>query len=184
MVSKADFEESMLPHMQAAFNLAYWIVRSREEAEDVVQDAYLRALRAFSRFDGAAPKPWLLTIVRNVAYRALQGRNRSGNVVLFSEDLKNREGGDVREFPSPDRSAETLLVAESEREQLLSALAELPANYREVVVLRELEGLSYSEIARTIDAPVGTVMSRLSRGRAELRSALARRIAKDETDAV
>ena len=184
MVSKADFEESVLPHMQAAFNLAYWIVRSREEAEDVVQDAFVRAFRGFSRFDGAAPKPWLLTIVRNVAYRALQSRNRSGNVVLFSEDLKNREGGDVREFPSPERSAETLLVAESERQQLLAALAELPVSYREVVVLRELEGLSYSEIAHTVDAPVGTVMSRLSRGRAELREALARRIAKDETDAV
>ncbi|HWE16960.1 MAG TPA: sigma-70 family RNA polymerase sigma factor [Hyphomicrobiaceae bacterium] len=183
MVSK-DFEESVLPHMKAAFNLAYWIVRSREEAEDVVQDAFVRAFRAFPRFDGAAPKPWLLTIVRNVAYRALQNRNRAGNVVLFSEDLKNRESEDVREIPTPERSAETLLVAESEREQLLSALAELPAHYREVVVLRELEGLSYGEIARAVDAPVGTVMSRLSRGRAELRNALTRRIAKDEADAV
>jgi RNA polymerase sigma-70 factor, ECF subfamily len=184
MVSKTHFEESVLPHMQAAFNLAYWIVRSREEAEDVVQDAFVRAFRGFSRFDGVAPKPWLLTIVRNVAYRALQSRNRSGNVVLFSEDLKNREGGDVRELPSPERSAETLLVAESERQQLLAALAELPVSYREVVVLRELEGLSYSEIARAVDAPVGTVMSRLSRGRAELREALTRRIAKDNADAV
>jgi RNA polymerase sigma-70 factor (ECF subfamily) len=183
MVSK-EFEESVLPHMKAAFNLAYWIVRSREEAEDVVQDAYLRAFRAFSRFDGAAPKPWLLTIVRNVAYRALQNRNRAGNVVLFSEDLKSRANEDVREIPSPERSAETLLVAEGEREQLLSALAELPAHYREVVVLRELEGLTYDAIARTIDAPVGTVMSRLSRGRAELRNALTRRIAKDDADAV
>lgn len=184
MVPKAGFEESVLPHMKAAFNLAYWIVRSREEAEDVVQDAFVRAFRAFSRFDGAAPKPWLLTIVRNVAYRALQNRNRAGNVVLFSEDLKHRESEDVREIPSPEQSAETLLVAESERQQLLAALDELPVAYREVVVLRELEGLSYGEIARTIDAPVGTVMSRLSRGRAELRNALARRIARDETDAV
>jgi RNA polymerase sigma-70 factor, ECF subfamily len=183
MVSK-DFEESVLPHMKAAFNLAYWIVRSREEAEDVVQDAFVRAFRAYPRFDGAAPKPWLLTIVRNVAYRALQNRNRAGNVVLFSEDLENRESADVHEIPSPERSAEMLLVAESEREQLLSALAQLPAHYREVVVLRELEGLSYGEIARAVDAPVGTVMSRLSRGRAELRNALTRRIAKDEANAV
>jgi RNA polymerase sigma-70 factor (ECF subfamily) len=184
MVSKADFEESVLPHMQAAFNLAYWIVRSREEAEDVVQDAFVRAFRAFPRFDGAAPKPWLLTIVRNVAYRALQSRKRSGNVVLLSEDLRDREGGDVREIPSSERSAETLLVAEGERRQLLAALAELPVGYREVVVLRELEGLSYAEIAQAVDAPVGTVMSRLSRGRAELRAALARRIGKDEADAL
>jgi len=170
--------------MRAAFNLAYWIVRSREEAEEVVQDAFVRAFRGFARFDGAAPKAWLLTIVRNVAYRALQSRKRSANVVLFSEDLRNQEGGDVRELPSPERSAEALLVAQSESHELLAALAELPVSYREVVVLRELEGLSYSEIARTVDAPVGTVMSRLSRGRAELRNALARHIAKDETDAV
>jgi RNA polymerase sigma-70 factor, ECF subfamily len=183
MVSKT-FEESVLPHGKAAFNLAYWIVRSREEAEDVVQDAYVRAFRAFSEFDGVAVKPWLLTIVRNVAYRALQKRNRAGNVIFFSEDLKARENEDVREIPSAERSVETRLVAESERQQLLSALEELPVNYREVVVLRELEGLSYNEIAQAIDAPVGTVMSRLSRGRAELRNALARRIAKDETDAV
>jgi RNA polymerase sigma-70 factor (ECF subfamily) len=183
MVSK-DFEESVLPHMKAAFNLAYWIVRSREEAEDVVQDAFVRAFRAFPRFDGAAPKPWLLTIVRNVAYRALQNRGRAGNVVLFSEDVKNREGEDVGEIPSQEGSPETLLLAESERKQLLSALADLPANFREVVVLRELEGLSYSEIARAVGAPVGTVMSRLSRGRAELRALLTRRIAKDEADAV
>jgi RNA polymerase sigma-70 factor (ECF subfamily) len=115
MVSKAEFEESVLPHMKAAFNLAYWIVRSREEAEDVVQDAVVRAFRAFSRFDGAAPRQWLLTIVRNVAYRALENRNRAGNVVLFSEDLKNGERGDVRDIPSLEQSAETLLVAESER---------------------------------------------------------------------
>src|SRR5262245_14359721 len=89
MVSKAGFEESLLPHMKAAFNLAYWIVRSREEAEDVVQDAYLRAFRAFSRFDGAAAKPGLLTIARNVAYRALQSRNRAGNVMLLNDDLQS-----------------------------------------------------------------------------------------------
>ena len=184
MVSKDDFEETVVPHMQAAFNLAYWIVRSREEAEDVVQDAFVRAFRGFARFDGAAPRPWLLAIVRNVAYRAIENRNRLGNVVVLSEDLKSRDSADLHDIPSPDRSPEALLVADSERRQLLAALAELPVSYREVVVLRELEGLSYAEIARAIGAPVGTVMSRLSRGRAELRAALARRIAKDGTDAV
>jgi len=174
MVSKVGFEESVLPHMKAAFNLAYWIVRSREEAEDVVQDAFLRAFRAFSRFDGAAPRPWLLTIVRNVAYRALQSRNRAGNVMLLSDDLQSVGSDAVREVPSPEPSAEMLLVAASERERLLSALAELPLAYREVVMLRELDGLTYSEIARAVAVPVGTVMSRLSRGRAELREALAR----------
>lgn len=184
MVSKTHFEELVLPHMKAAFNLAHWIVHSREEAEDVVQDAYVRAFRAFSRFDGVAVKPWLLTIVRNEAYRTLQSRNRNDNVIVFSEDLKTRESEDVREVPSLERSAETLLVAKGERQQLHSALADLPVNYREVVVLRELEGLSYNEIAQAVGVPVGTVMSRLSRGRAELRVALTRRIAKDEPNAV
>jgi RNA polymerase sigma-70 factor (ECF subfamily) len=184
MVAKTPFEELLTPHLQAAFNLAYWIVRSREEAEDVVQDAYVRAFRAFSSFRGAAPKPWLLAIVRNVAYRALQNRKRAGNVIFFSEDLKHRDRDAVSEAPSSEPSAESLLVAADEKQQLLAALATLSVDYREVIVLRELEGLSYNEIAEAISAPVGTVMSRLSRARAELREQLARRIAKDEPNAV
>jgi RNA polymerase sigma-70 factor, ECF subfamily len=168
-----SFEESLLPHMKAAFNLAYWIVRNREEAEDGVQDAYLRAFRAYARFDGAAVKPWLLTIVRNVAYRAVHNRKRDGNVLLFGGDLRTRENLDATEIASDERSAESRLVAEGERLQLLAALEALPDHYREVVVLRELEELSYSTIAQTVDAPVGTVMSRLSRGRAALRKAMA-----------
>lgn len=184
MVSKSRFEELVIPHMQAAFNFAYWIVRSREDAEDVVQDAYVRAFRAFSDLRGESVKPWLLAIVRNVAYRALQNRRRGGNVILFSEDLKGRDREDAGEMADPEPSAESLLIASGERQQLVSALGELTGDYREVIVLRELEGLSYNEIAHAIDAPVGTVMSRLSRGRAELREALARRIAKDEPDAM
>lgn len=182
MVSKSRFEELAIPHMQAAFNLAYFIVRSREEADDVVQDAYVRAFRAFSDLRGDAVKPWLLAIVRNAAYRAVQNRRRAGNVIFFSEDLKGRE--DVAEMPAPELSAESLLIAAGERQQLMSALGELSVDYREVIVLRELEGLSYGEIAQAIHAPVGTVMSRLSRGRAELREVLTRRIAKDEPDAM
>lgn len=184
MVAKTPFEELLTPHLQAAFNLAYWIVRSREEAEDVVQDAYVRAFRAFSSFRGAAPKPWLLAIVRNVAYRALQNRKRAGNVIFFSEDLKHRDQDAVSEAVSAEPSAESLLVAADEKQQLLAALAALSVDYREVIVLRELEGLTYNEIAEAIDAPVGTVMSRLSRARAELRDELGRRIAKDEPNAV
>jgi RNA polymerase sigma-70 factor (ECF subfamily) len=179
-----SFEESLLPHMKAAFSLAYWIVRNREEAEDVVQDAYLRAFRAYARFDGAAVKPWLLTIVRNVAYRAVHNRKRDGSVLLFSEDLRTRENLDAREIASHERSAESRLVAEGERLQLLAALEALPDHYREVMVLRELEELSYSTIAQTVDAPVGTVMSRLSRGRAALRKAMAQANARHQTDAV
>jgi RNA polymerase sigma-70 factor, ECF subfamily len=184
MVAKTPFEELVTPHLQAAFNLAYWIVRSREEAEDVVQDAYLRAFRAFAGFRGAAAKPWLLAIVRNVAYRALQKRKRTANVIFFSEDLKHRDREAVGEAASADPSAESLLLAADERQRLLSALAALSVDYREVLVLRELEEMSYSEIAEAIAAPVGTVMSRLSRARAELRQLWALQLAKDEPNAV
>lgn len=184
MVSKSAFEELVTPHLQAAFNLAYWIVRSREEAEDVVQDAYVRAFRAFSDFRGATAKPWLLAIVRNVAYRALHNRKRAANVIFSSEDLKHRDKEAVREAASSEPTAESLLISAGERQQLLSALAALTVDYREVIVLRELEGLTYSEIAEAIAAPIGTVMSRLSRARAELRDQLAKEIAKDEPNAV
>jgi len=184
MVAKTRFEELVTPHLQAAFNLAYWIVRSREEAEDVVQDAYMRAFRAFSGFRGAAAKPWLLAIVRNVAYRALQNRKRTANVIFFSEDLKHRDQEALSEAESEAPSAESILVAAEEKQRLLSVLAALSVDYREVIVLRELEGLTYHEIAEAIEAPVGTVMSRLSRARAELRDRLARQVAKDEPNAM
>jgi RNA polymerase sigma-70 factor (ECF subfamily) len=170
--------------MGAAFNLAYWIVRSREEAEDVVQDAYLRAFRAFADRRSDAVNPWLLAIVRNTAYRSMQNRRRGTNVILLSEDLKGKDREDLGDMASSDPSAEILLIKAGERQQLLSALGELSVDYREVMVLRELEGMSYNEIAQAIEAPIGTVMSRLSRARAELREALMRRIAKDESDAM
>jgi RNA polymerase sigma-70 factor (ECF subfamily) len=184
MVAKTPFEELVTPHLQAAFNLAYWIVRSREEAEDVVQDAYMRAFRAFSGFRGAAAKPWLLAIVRNVAYRALQNRKRAANVIFFSEDLKHRDKEALSEAVSAEPSAESALMAAEEKRRLLAALAVLSVDYREVIVLRELEGLTYNEIAEAIEAPVGTVMSRLSRARAELRERLARQLAQDEPNAL
>jgi len=184
MASKTPFEELLTPHLQAAFNLAYWIVRSREEAEDVVQDAYVRAFRAFASFRGVSAKPWLLAIVRNVAYRAVQNRKRTANVIFFSEDLKHRDKDAVSEAVSAEPSAESLLLAADARQQLLAALGKLSVDYREVIVLRELEGLTYNEIAEAIDAPVGTVMSRLSRARAELREHLQRQLAKDEPNAV
>jgi len=172
----------VIPHMQAAFNLAYWILRSREEAEDVVQDAYIKAFRAFSDLRGESVKPWLLVIVRNTAYRAIHNRRRVSNVILFSDDLRAKE--DVAETASPEPSAESSLIAAGEHKRLMSALSELSVDYREVIVLREIEGLSYSEIAKSIDAPVGTVMSRLSRARSELRELLRQGNARDEPDAV
>ena len=183
-VARTRFERLVMPHRNAAFNLAYWMLRNREEAEDVVQEAYLRAFRAFSAFKGDAVKPWLLVTVRNAAFTALEARKRVRNVIVLSDDLKPRKDGEAREVACGAPSPEALLIAEGERKQLLSALASLPLKYRDIVVLREMEGLSYNEIAEVTCTPIGTVMSRLSRGRAELRKALTRSMAGNETDAV
>jgi RNA polymerase sigma-70 factor (ECF subfamily) len=161
-----------MAHRGAAFNLAFWMLRNREEAEDAVQDAYLRAFRAFPAFRGEAIKAWLLAIVRNVAHNTLETRKRRGNVIVLSDDLKARRGGEAPEPASEAPSPEAQLIASGERLTLQDALASLPLKYRDILVLREMEGLAYAEIAEITGVPIGTVMSRLSRGRAELRKAL------------
>jgi len=140
--------------------LAYWILQSREDAEDAVQDAYVRAFRAFDTLAGAEARAWLLAIVRNVAYSALDARKRSRNVITLSE------GADaVSQEPSPEAA---VIVQEGQR-LLLDALTRLPPIHRDILVLREMEGLSYAEISQITGTEIGTVMSRLSRARAELR---------------
>lgn len=184
--SLSRFERLALPCMEAAYNLAFWLLRSRPDAEDVVQEAYLRALRAFDGFRGDDIRPWLLAIVRNCAYRWLSNRRRSGSVVSLEQAFAGSGEDDIggREIASDAPSAEERLIGAAERDYLLRALAELPPALREVLVLREIEGLSYREIAEVTGAPIGTVMSRLSRGRAELRKTLTRLIEKDEPNAV
>jgi RNA polymerase sigma-70 factor (ECF subfamily) len=163
----AEFEQRALPCLDAAHNLAFWLVRSRPDAEDIVQDAYLRAFRAFDACAGEDIKPWLLAIVRNLAYRWLATRKRTANVISLEEAVSARTGGGKGAEPAADEaSAEDLLVGLSERALVVKALAELPPPFREAIVLREIEGLSYQEIANVAGVPVGTVMSRLSRARA------------------
>jgi len=159
-----------MPHRNAAFNLAFWILRDRADAEDVVQEAYLRAFRAFPVFRGDDVKPWLLVIVRNVAYSALEARKRG--LVLLAVDLSGARDADTQEIACAAPNPETTVIAEEERQRLMAALAGLPSIYRDIVVLREMEGLSYKDIAAVTGIPRGTVMSRLSRGRAELRKVL------------
>lgn len=177
-----QFERVALAHMPSAYNLAYWIVRNRADAEDVVQDAYLRAFRAFATCTGEDVKPWLLTIVRNVAYRWLSVRSRTANVVSIEDALSARH--DRPELASEEPSAEDLLIGRGEQAMVRRALGELPSAFREAIVLRELEGLSYQEIARVMDVPVGTVMSRLARARDQLRERLARLMAEENKDAL
>ena len=180
-----SFERAALPHMEAAFNLAYWLLRSRPDAEDAVQDAYLRAFRAYGTLTGDDIRPWLFAIVRNVAYRALARRQRSGNVISFDEAFPGRTAESPEAAIASDTaSPEDVVLGQAQRTLVLAALAELRPVFREVIVLREMEGLSYQEIADVTGVPDGTVMSRLSRARASLKTILTRMIDKDEADAL
>jgi RNA polymerase sigma-70 factor, ECF subfamily len=177
MAEKAQFESQALPHMESAFNLAFHLLRGRADAEDAVQDAYVRAFRAFHQLEGEI-KPWLLSIVRNVCYRRLQERRRLGNVISLDEalgprsDTNRASGTGGMEFATKDPTPEQAAINASEQLLLTQAIGKLAPVFREVIVLRELEELSYREIADIIGAPVGTVMSRLSRARSELRHVL------------
>src|SRR5262245_24347751 len=186
MSPRTTFEQCALPHLDAAHNLAYWLVRSRPDAEDIVQDAFVRAFRAFGTFRGGDIKPWLLAIVRNVAYRWLSVRKRGSNVVSIEEAFAPREGDGAGEawVASEAPSPEAQRIGAKERARVLTALAELPPAFREVLVLREIEELSYAEIANIIGTPVGTVMSRLSRARGELRTRFGTLSEKEEKNAL
>ncbi len=162
----AAFEETTRPHLPAAWNLARWLLRDDHEAEDALQDACVRALRFFGGFNGTNARAWLLAIVRNTCYSRLQQR-RTG-------DQSPAEGGSdaPSEGPAPPDGPEVVLLRAETGRLLEDALARLPIEYREAFVLREMEGLTYREIADVAGIPIGTVMSRLSRARAELQRAL------------
>ena len=173
---RARFEQLVLPHLDAAFNLARWLLRSRSDAEDVAQEALLRAYRFFDGFHGGDPRAWLLQIVRNTCYTWL-GKNRPAE--LMTEFDETSHAVEVRERPQFGGSPETQAIAADDRERLTRALEELPPRFREVVVLRELEGCSYKEIAAITAVPIGTVMSALSRARRQLKVSLTSLQGKD-----
>lgn len=187
MASLRNFERLTLAHMDAAYNLAFWLVRDRADAEDVVQDAYLRAFRAFGTQTGDDVKPWLLAIVRNVAYRWLTVRKRRTNVIPLDTVLPARDrdaAAAALEIASDEPSAEDVLVGRADQALVRRALAELPPAFRETIILREMEELSYQDIARVTEVPVGTVMSRLARARDQLRDELAELMAKETRNAL
>jgi RNA polymerase sigma-70 factor, ECF subfamily len=160
----ATFEEAVLPHLNAAYNLAHWLTRNDTDAEDVVQEAYLRAFKFFGGFHGADGRSWLLAIVRNTCYTWMQ-QNRSLELSVPLDD-------EQREIESTDLNPEALLLQRADTLMVRRALEELPVEFREVLVLRELEEMSYRDIASITDLPLGTVMSRLARGRKRLQLAL------------
>jgi RNA polymerase sigma-70 factor (ECF subfamily) len=167
----ADFEQAMLPHLDAAYNLARWLVRDPAIAEDVVQDAYERACRYFGAFRGGSGRAWLLQIVRNAAYSTLKAQRRRMEVSLRSEMRPTDEEGAELDIPDSSSDPEAALSRRQDLATLDDALNGLPVAWRECLILRELETLSYKEIARITEVPIGTVMSRLSRAREALQRA-------------
>jgi RNA polymerase sigma-70 factor, ECF subfamily len=163
------FELLALPHLDAAFNLARWLAGNTTDAEDVVQDAYMRAYRYFDAFQGGNFRVWLLTIVRN-AFVTWVKENRS-NRMVFLPDTPVAESADSEEtmWGSRPRDPESLLMERIDSQTLSRLMEQLPAEYREVLLLREVEDLAYKEIAEVTGVPIGTVMSRLSRARLSLR---------------
>lgn len=157
------FEELMLPHLDAAYNLARWLLRREHDAEDAVQDAFLRAQRGFDRFAGSDGRAWLLTIVRNVCYTRLRDERRHGTPEAFDDELHSS-------FDTAEANA--VAWREIKSAQLQQALERLAPEFREVIVLHEIENLSYREIGEVAKLPIGTVMSRLSRARQKLQTEL------------
>ncbi len=159
---RAYFEQTVLSNLDAAYNLARWLTRDDRDAEDVVQEACLRAFRFFDSFRGGDSRAWLLTIVRHTCYTWLR-KNRAREVVPLDEELDRVE---------TDLNPEELVLQSIDQQLLRRAVEELPIEFREVIILRELEGLSYKEIASITGVPLGTVMSRLARARKRLQHGL------------
>jgi len=169
---RAEFEGAILPHLDAAFSLARFLLRNDQDAEDAVQDASLRAFRFFDSFRGQNSRAWFLRIVRNTAFTALKRARGHEEDVLFDEELHSPENADA--------GVASRLDQVHDRETVRAAIEQLAPEFREVITLRELEECSYKEIAEIAAVPVGTVMSRLARARAQLAEILSKTYVKEE----
>src|SRR5205809_3459013 len=168
----ASFEETMLPHMDAAHNLAKWLLRNEEDAQDVVQEAYLRAFKSFSGFHGSNGRAWLLTIVRNTSYTLLKKNRAVDLTTTFDEEIHTAGHESV--------SPATILEHSEDAELIRNAMDQLPTEFREIVILRHQQDLSYKEIGEILRIPPGTVMSRLARARGKLKEYFAAQIGKEK----
>lgn len=177
------FQQAVLPHLHAAYNLARWLCRNDHDAEDIVQEASLRAFRFFDGFHGEDARAWLLAIVRNTTYTWLQQNRGHDLSTPFDEEVHSlQEGGSVT-MNQADSNPEAILARDDDRGLVNRALEMLPVEFREVLVLRELEDLSYKEISSVAGIPMGTVMSRLARARRLLGECL-KRMDKESRDGV
>src|SRR5438105_6062834 len=168
----ASFEAMMLPHLNAAHNLAKWLLRNEQDAQDVVQEAFLRAFKSFGGFHGSNGRAWLLTIVRNTSYTLLK-KNRAADLTTTFDEEIHASG---RESVSPA----AMLEHAEDAELLKNAMNELAAEFREILTLRHQEELSYHEIGEILKIPTGTVMSRLARARAKLREYLTSQMSQEK----
>jgi RNA polymerase sigma-70 factor (ECF subfamily) len=163
-----DFKRLVLPHMDGAYNLACYLTRDPVLSQDIVQDAYVRAFRGFAQFRGASPRAWLFAIVRNCCRSAQSRPGGAVALVVHESSLSDDEALRMQQEPDPSPSPEDEVIRKTEINRLRLAIEAMPEPFREAIVLRELEDLSYAEIAEVTGVPVGTVMSRLSRGRSIL----------------
>ena len=174
----ARFQAIVLPYLESAYNLARWMTRNATDAEDVAQEAMLRAFRFFDSLKDADARPWLLAIVRYTGYTWLR-KNRPAEVVPLDDGVEfSADTPSVGHAAPSDSNPEVILLQSANRKLVNQALEDLPVGFREVLVMRELEDLSYKEIASVAGIPIGTVMSRLSRGRDLLKSAIEQRMRK------
>jgi RNA polymerase sigma factor (sigma-70 family) len=167
------FQVMVLPHLDSAFNLARWLSRSHHDAEDIVQEAYLRAFKFFDGFHGEDGRAWLLGIVRNTFFTWYQQNKMQAKNTPFEEELHGAHLEDAAVTQFAEHNPEALLVQKDSQRQLQQALEAISVEYREVMVMGELEDLSYKQIAGIVGIPIGTVMSRLGRGRKQLAEILA-----------
>ena len=169
---ETTFEAMMLSHLDAAHNLAKWILRNEQDAQDVVQEAFLRAFKSFAGFRGSNGRAWFLTIVRNTSYTLLK-KNRAADLTTTFDEEIHRSGEE-------SVSAATILEHREDAELIKEAMDELPVEFREILILRHQEDLSYKEIADIAQIPPGTVMSRLARARGKLKESLGARINREK----
>ncbi len=169
---RSRFEAAIMPHLDAAYNLARWLLRNDADAEEAVQEAYLRAYRFFGGFRGGDGRAWLLAIVRNTCYTQHGRLPGPGASEEFDELVHTMDADSAGGNGRISRNPEALAIAQADCDWVNRAIESLPLAFREVLVMREIEGLSYKEIARVIDIPLGTVMSRLARGRQLLQASL------------
>ena len=163
-----QFQRLIVPHLDGAYNLARYLTRDPVLSEDVVQDAMVRAFRGFGQYRGGSPRAWLFMIVRNCCRTALSGRGGTVSLVVHEGSLSEEAAAALNQHPDPAPTPEEEVFRKADANRVRSAIEAIPDPFREVVVLRDLEELSYAEIAEVTAVPVGTVMSRLSRGRAML----------------